>query len=286
MSRIVYLNGDYLPEEEAKISIFDRGNLFADAVYEVTSVLEGKLAEFPGHCARLSRSLGELGIAVPVTDEELLEIHRQLIARNNLVEGGIYLQVSRGDAGDRDFHYPAADVKPTIFLFTQEKTLVNNPVADKGQAVVSVEDIRWGRRDIKTVQLLAASMAKMEAEARGADDAWFVEDGLVNEGSSNNAWIVTAEGTLVTRELSTSILHGITRASVMRYAKEAQIKIEERPFTLAEAQAASEAFSTSATAFVMPIVSIDGTTLGDGTPGKVSKRLREIYIEESRKSLI
>ncbi|WP_118132749.1 D-amino-acid transaminase [Oceanicella sp. SM1341] len=286
MSRIVYVNGEYVPEEEAKISVFDRGFLFADAVYEVTTVLDGKLCEFEGHCARLQRSTAELEMPLPWSREDLLEIHRELIARNELTEGMIYLQVSRGAPADRDFHYPEAGTQPSLVMFTQAKNLVDNPSAKKGNKVISVEDIRWARRDIKTVQLLAASMAKMQAEAAGADDAWFVQDGLVNEGSSNNAWIVTRQGTLVTRDLSRLLLPGITRASVLKYAESAQLKFEERPFTIAEAQDAAEAFSTSASAFVMPVVEVDGVTLGDGTPGPVTKRLRELYIDESRKALL
>ncbi|QDL93024.1 D-amino-acid transaminase [Paroceanicella profunda] len=286
MSRIVYVNGEYVPEEEAKISVFDRGFLFADAVYEVTTVLDGKLCEFEGHCARLQRSTAELEMPLPWSREELLEIHRELIARNELIEGMIYLQVSRGAPADRDFHYPEAGTQPSLVMFTQAKSLVDNPSAARGNKVISVEDIRWARRDIKTVQLLAASMAKMQAEAAGADDAWFVQDGLVNEGSSNNAWIVTKQGTLVTRDLSRLLLPGITRASVLKYAEAAQLKFEERPFTIAEAQDAAEAFSTSASAFVMPVVEVDGVSLGDGTPGPVTKRLRELYIDESRKALL
>ncbi len=284
MSRIVYVNGDYVPEEEAKISVFDRGFLFADGVYEVTSVLDGKLAEFPGHVARLHRSLAELDMPAPVDDHELLAIHRELVARNAVEEGMIYLQVTRG-AADRDFLYPK-DPTPSLVMFTQARQLVDNPAAERGLKVIAVEDQRWGRRDIKTVQLLYPSMAKMMAKAAGKDDAWMVEDGFVTEGTSNNAWIVTRAGKIVTRQLGTEILHGITRASVIRYAEEAQFTIEERPFTIEEAQEAAEAFVTAASAFVMPVVEIDGVVLGDGAPGPVTRRLREIYIEESRRAAI
>ena len=284
MSRIVYVNGEYLAEEDAKVSIFDRGFLFADGVYEVTSVLDRKIVEFPGHCARLRRSLAELDMKNPIEEDTLLEIHRELVRRNDLNEGVIYLQVTRGEA-DRDFAYPK-DAEPTLVLFTQEKALVDTATAENGIKVISVPDIRWGRRDIKTVQLLAPSMCKMAAKAQGCDDAWMVEDGFVTEGTSNNAYIVTQAGTLVTRNLSNSILHGITRASVLRMAREAQIKIEERPFTIEEAQAAAEAFVTAASTFVGPVVEIDGATIGDGLPGPISKRLREIYLDESRKVAI
>jgi len=286
MSRTVYLNGTYLPEEEAQVSIFDRGFVMGDAVYEVTCVLDGKLTEFDGHMARLERSLKELEMVCDITRDEWLEIHRKLIELNGIEEGGVYLQVTRGNAGDRDFHYPPAGTPPTVVLYTQSKPgLAADPKADKGIKVLSVPDLRWHRRDIKTVQLLYASMAKMAAEKEGKDDAWFVEDGYVTEGSSNNCYIVKG-GKIITRDLSNDILHGITRGSVLRMAREAQMEIEERPFTIAEAQSADEAFYTSASAFVMPIVEVDGVALGDGKPGKVAKRLREIYIEESRKSAI
>jgi len=284
MSRIVYVNGDYVPEEDAKVSVFDRGFLFADGVYEVTSVLDGKLIDFDGHAKRLARSLSELEMPAPVTDDELLAIHRELISRNEIIEGLVYLQVTRG-AADRDFAYPA-EAAPTLVLFTQTKSLIASPTAEKGLKVISVPDQRWGRRDIKTVQLLYPSMGKMMAKAAGADDAWMVEDGAVTEGTSNNAYIVTQSGKIITRHLGTEILHGITRAAVLRFAAEAQMEVEERSFTLEEAQAAKEAFVTSATTFVTPVVEIDGAPLGDGTPGHVARRLREIYIDESRKAAV
>lgn len=280
MSRIVYVNGDYVPEDEAKISVFDRGFLFADGVYEVTSVLDGKLIDFEGHVTRLARSLSELEMANPVTAAELLAIHKELIARNDLTEGGIYLQVTRG-AADRDFLFPA-EPKPTLVLFTMAMNLTGSAKAEHGIKVISIDDLRWGRRDIKTVQLLYPSMGKMMAKAAGVDDAWMVEDGVVTEGTSNNAYIVTQDGTIVTRQLGNEILSGITRAAVLRFALEAQIKVEERPFSIAEAQAAAEAFITSATTFVTAVVEIDGVALGDGKPGWVARRLREIYLEESR----
>ncbi|MCB1367312.1 MAG: D-amino-acid transaminase [Rhodobacteraceae bacterium] len=287
MSRIVYVNSEYLPEEEAKISIFDRGFLMADGVYEVTSVLGGKLIDFDGHVARLNRSLGELDMAIPLSRDELLAIHRELVARNDLVDGMIYLQITRGAPGDRDFVFPDPETcAPTVVLFTQSKPgLADSPAARAGISVISIPDLRWQRRDIKTVQLLYPSMGKMLAKAAGADDAWLVEDGLVTEGTSNNAYIVRANR-IITRELSNHILHGITRAAVLRFAAEAQMEVEERAFTIAEAQAADEAFITSASAFVMPVVRVDGTALGDGTPGPVARRLREIYLEESRKAAI
>lgn len=284
MSRIVYVNGDYLPEGDAKISVFDRGFLFADAVYEVTSVLDGKLVDFPGHTARLFRSLAALDMAAPADEDALLAIHRELITRNDLTEGLVYLQVTRG-AADRDFAYPA-DAAPSLVLFTQAKPgLADSPAAKTGIRVISVPDERWGRRDIKTVQLLYPSMGKMMAKAEGADDAWMVEDGAVTEGTSNNAYIVRGN-TIITRALGHEILAGITRAAVLRMAEEAQMQVEERSFTIDEAKAADEAFVTSATTFVTPVVEIDGAAIGGGTPGPVAKRLREIYLEESRKAAI
>jgi D-alanine transaminase len=284
MSRIVYVNGDYLPEEEAKVSVFDRGFLFADGVYEVTSVLDGKLLDFAGHAKRLQRSLDALEMENPVTEDELLSIHRELVTRNGVEDGLVYLQVTRGSA-DRDFAYPK-DAKPTLVLFTQSKPgLADSPVAKVGLKVISLPDIRWGRRDIKTVQLLYPSMGKMAAKKAGADDAWMIEDGFVTEGTSNNAYIIKGKR-LITRHLGNEILHGITRAAVLRCAREAQMEVEERAFTLDEAKAADEAFITSATTFVMPVVEIDGVKLGDGTPGPVTKRLREIYLEESRKAAV
>ncbi|WP_171229024.1 D-amino-acid transaminase [Ruegeria sp. HKCCA4008] len=286
MTRTVYVNGEYLPETEAKVSIFDRGFLFADAVYEVTSVLDGKLIDFEGHAVRLKRSLDELEMAEPCTNEELLEIHRKLVDLNGIEEGLVYLQVSRGSDGDRDFVFPSADTKPSLVLFTQNKPgLADSPAARKGAKIISIEDIRWGRRDIKTVQLLYPSMGKMMAKKAGCDDAWLVEDGFVTEGTSNNAYFVK-NGKIVTRPLSNDILHGITRKAVLRMAAEAQMEVEERLFTIDEAKEADEAFTTSASAFVMPVVEIDGVTLGDGTPGPIAKRLREIYLDESRKAAI
>lgn len=285
--RTVYVNGDHLPETEARISIFDRGFLMADGVYEVTSVLGGKLIDFDGHLARLERSLKELDMQKPMEFDDLLGIHRELVRRNDIDEGMIYLQVTRGSDGDRDFVFPDPETtRPTLVLFTQSKPgLADSPAAKTGLKVVSIDDLRWGRRDIKTVQLLYPSMGKMMARAAGCDDAWMVEDGHVTEGTSNNAYIVRS-GRIITRHLSSDILHGITRAAVLRFAREAQMEVEERPFTIEEAQAADEAFITSASQFVMPVVEIDGTAVGTGTPGPVATRLREIYLDESWKSAI
>ena len=286
MTRIVYVNGSFLPENEATVSIFDRGFLFADGVYEVTSVLDGKLIDFASHATRLARSLTELDMRSPIEMDDLLAVHRELVRANDIKEGLVYLQITRGAASDRDFAYPSEDTPPTIVLFTQNKPgLADSPMAKIGIKVISIEDQRWGRRDIKTVQLLYPSMGKMMAKAAGCDDAWMVENGAVTEGTSNNAYIVK-NGKIITRQLSNNILHGITRAAVLRFAKEAQMEVEERAFTVLEVQDADEAFFTSASAFVMPVVEIDGVVIGSGAPGSVSLRLREIYLEESLKTAI
>ena len=287
MTRTVFVNGAYVPENEAKISIFDRGFLMADGVYEVTSVLQGKLIDFEGHAVRLERSLNELDMGMPCTMDELLEIHRELVRVNEIDEGLVYLQITRGSDGDRDFAFPDPETtKPTLVLFTQSKPgMANSAASQKGAKIISIEDIRWGRRDIKTVQLLYPSMGKMMAKKVGCDDAWMVEEGFVTEGTSNNAYIVKGNK-IITRGLSNDILHGITRAAVLRMAKEAQMEVEERSFTIEEAKEADEAFTTSASAFVMPVVEIDGATMGDGTPGPIAKRLRDIYLDESLKKAI
>jgi D-alanine transaminase len=287
MTRTVYVNGEYLPETEAKVSIFDRGFLMADAVYEVTSVLGGKLIDFDGHAVRLERSLNELDMPQPISKDDLLEVHRELVRLNGIEEGMIYLQISRGAPNDRDFVFPDPEVtKPTIVLFTQNKPgLARSPMAQKGMKVISIEDVRWGRRDIKTVQLLYPSMGKMMAKKAGCDDAWMVEDGFVTEGTSNNAYIIKGNK-IITRALSNEILHGITRAAVLRFAHEAQMDVEERNFTISEAQDADEAFITSASTFVMPVVEIDGKAVGTGSVGPMATRLREIYLDESIKSAI
>ena len=286
MTRTVYVNGTYMPENEATVSIFDRGFLMADGVYEVTSVLDGKLIDFDGHAVRLSRSLNELEMKNPISKDDLLEVHRELVRVNDINEGLIYLQITRGSDGDRDFVFPSEDTEPTIVLFTQNKPgLADSPAAKKGAKVISIEDIRWGRRDIKTVQLLYPSMGKMMAKKQGCDDAWMIEDGFVTEGTSNNAYIVKGNK-IITRGLSNDILHGITRSAVLRFAREAQMEVEERNFTIDEAKEADEAFTTSASAFVMPVVEIDGVSLGNGTPGRVALRMREIYLEEMRKAAV
>jgi len=277
MARIVYVNGEYLEEQDAKISVFDRGFLFADGVYEVSPVLNGKLVENDGHLERLQRSLSELSMDLPAPISEIEAIQNEIIRRNDVKEGAVYLQVSRGVA-DRDFPYPAG-IKPSLVMFSQNKNLLENPKAAQGISVVTVPDIRWQRRDIKTVALLAQAMAKQAALDAGADDAWMVEDGFITEGSSNNAFIVTQEGKLVTRDLSNKILHGITRRSILEIARREGIEIEERAFTPEEAYEAVEAFSTSASTFAMPVVKIDDRILSNGGPGELTSKIRKLYIQ-------
>ncbi|WMN89849.1 D-amino-acid transaminase [Vibrio parahaemolyticus] len=281
MERIIYLDGKFLAESEAKVSVFDRGFLFADAVYEVTAVLDGKLIDHEGHLARLERSAKELGIKMPVTGEQLMDIQRQLIEKNSLVEGGIYLQLTRGNEGDRDFSY-SDKIEPTLVLFTQSRNLIDSPKAQTGIKVISFNDIRWRRRDIKTTSLLPACLAKQIAHEAGAEDVWLIENGYVTEGGSSNAYIVTQDDVLVTRPLSNDILHGITRASLMTLAKELNLTIEERFFTIEEAYQAKEAFISSATTFVWPVVAIDDKPIGSGKPGEIALRLRDIYVKTSK----
>jgi len=277
MSRTVYVNGEFLPEEDAKISIFDRGFLFADGVYEVCSVLGGKLIDNQAHLTRLKRSLNELSMGCPSTEDEIVEIQQNLIEANNIDEGLVYLQVSRG-AADREFPFPE-DAIPSLVMFTQSKNLSKNPRAETGISVITLEDIRWKRRDIKTVGLLGPCMAKQQAMDAGADDAWMVEDGFITEGTSSNAYIVTHDDKIITRHLSNEILHGITRKAILKLAAEHNLEVEERPFTVEEAEGAKEAFFTSASAFVLPVVSINKKLLGNGGPGILTSRLRELYLQ-------
>ena len=285
MSRIVYINGEYVPENEAKVSIMDRGYLFADGVYEVSAVINGKMVDNDRHLLRLERSLGELDMKSPLPVDEIEKIQIELIERNGLQEGIIYLQITRGVA-ERDFLWPE-DISPTLTMFTQEKELLQPPLAGKGASIITVPDIRWQRRDIKSVALLAQAMAKHAARKAGADDAWMVDNGYVTEGTSTNAFIVTMDGTfivtmdgtLVTRDLTNKILHGVTRRAVLRLAEEAQLPIEERPFKPEEAYDAVEAFATGSSFFVLPVVEIDGHVLSNRAPGPLTNRLRELYIE-------
>lgn len=279
--RIVYLNGAFLPFEEARVPIMDRGFLFADGIYEVSAIIDGKLVDNAAHLARLDRSLGEIGIRNPHDAAGWEKLQTELVARNGVREGLVYMQVTRGVA-ERDFAFPKAGTEPTVMMFTQAKTVLANPLAETGARVITVEDLRWKRRDIKSVALLAQVLAKQQAAEAGVAEAWMVEDGAVTEGSSSTAFIVSRERVLVTRPLSTALLPGITRACVLRLAGEADLKVEERLFSVAEAYDAQEAFYTSASAFVMPVVEIDGRSIGESGPGPLTRRLRELYIEAAR----
>src|SRR5919199_3214337 len=272
VSRIAYVNGEFVPLERATVSILDRGFLFADGIYEVSAVLDGRLVDNEAHVARLERSLQEIELALPMSLGELTRLQEELIRRNGLDEGIVYIEVTRG-AADRDFTFPK-DAAPTVVMFTQVKNLVRAPQAETGIRVVSMPDIRWRRRDIKSVALLPQVLAKQQAAAAGAQEAWMVEDGYVTEGGSSSAFIVTAAGALVTRPLSHDILPGITRKAVLQLAAEQGLDMEERRFTLEEAYAAAEAFLTSASSFVLPVIEIDGQTIGSGAPGPHTRRLR------------
>jgi D-alanine transaminase len=280
-TRTAWLDGAFLPLADVRLSPMDRGFLFADGIYEVTAVLDGRLIDSASHLARLERSAEGLDIPLPVPIGEIEAIERELIARNGLDRGTVYIQLTRG-AAERDFL--AEPDHPTLLMFTQAGDMLASAAARDGVAVVTMPDIRWGRRDIKSVMLLAQVLAKRAAREAGAQEAWLVQDGFVTEGASSTALIVTADGTLVTRPNSKAILPGCTRAAVLALAERDNVKLEERLFTVEEALGAPEAMLTSASNFVVPIVRIDGQPVGDGKPGPIAARLRELYIETARKS--
>lgn len=284
MGRTVYVNGDYVPEEAARVSVFDRGFLFADGIYEVSAVIGGRLVDNQAHHARLRRSCGEIGLALPWSDDEITAIQEKLIALNGVTEGGVYMQVTRG-AADRDFTFPK-EATPSLVVFTQARAITDTPQARTGIRVITVPDLRWKRRDIKSVALLAQVLAKQAAAEAGAQEAWMVEDGFVTEGGSSTAWIVTADRRLISRPLSNAVLPGITRKALLKLLEEEArgegLTFEERAFTVEEALSASEAFVTAASSLVMPVVEIDGRRIGGGQPGPVTRRLREIYIDTAR----
>ncbi|WP_045836200.1 D-amino-acid transaminase [Hyphomicrobium sp. 99] len=275
MTRIVYVNGAYRPYSQAAIHVEDRGFQLADAIYEVIEIRDGGLVDASRHLARLSRSLAELAIPPPMSEGALLHVIKVVMDRNRVRDGIVYMQVSRG-AGPRDFALPPSTTAPTLVVLARaHRRGWSAELAEKGIAVKTIPDNRWGRCDIKTVMLLPAVLAKDEARRAGAREAWFVDAaGNVTEGASSNAWIVTPEGILVTRQLDHNILPGVTRATVMDVAKKEGIKIEQRTFSRDEALKAGEAFVTSATNIVMPVVNIDGVAIGDGRPGKLSRQLR------------
>lgn len=276
---IAYVNGEFLPEDQAKVSIFDRGFLFGDGIYEVTPVIDGRLVDRAAHMSRLKRSLGEIRINPPVPLDDIDQLQADLVEKNNITEGRVYLQVSRGVA-ERDFPFPR-DPRPSLVMFARQVPFLDTEASRRGIRVKTVPDLRWKRRDIKTVMLLASAMAKQEAIEAGFDDAWMVEDGLVTEGSSNNAYMVK-DGQVQTRHLSNDILPGCTRRALLDLASETDVRVLEKPFTPEEAKAADEAFITSATNLVMPVVGIDDTVIGESKPGPLTKRLRDLYIQHAR----
>lgn len=281
MSDIVYLNHQFVPKEQAKISVFDRGFLFADAVYEVTAVIHGKLIDFDGHFSRLQRSCKELEMPFSLTKQELKDVHYQLIKKNKLDEGLIYLQITRGEDSSRFFSFPSLSTPLTVVAFVQHSTVLAHPNAKKGISVIALEDIRWQRCDIKTVGLLAACLAKHQAQQQGADDAILIKEGYITEGSSSNFFIVNHDNEIITRPLSHSILPGITRQAIIQLAKEAHLKVIERLLTLEETKNAKEAFISSATTLIWPVISIDEHPINQGIVGPLSQRLREIYLEKA-----
>ena len=277
MPRIAYVNGSYVPHRDAHVHIEDRGFQFADGIYEVIACINGVLADERGHLDRLERSLGEIGMDLPVPRPTLQLIIRELLRRNRQRNAIVYMQVTRGQA-KRDFKFPGAETAQTLVLTIRPFQYERNPGATNGIRVVTVPDIRWKRRDIKTVALLPQVLAKQKAAESGAAEAWMVgDDGKVTEGSSSNAWIVTKDGRLVTRNASSDILKGVTRMALKHLCAELQLTIEERAFTVEEAMNASEAFISSATTLLHPVIEIDGRKIGDGAPGLVGKRLYQEY---------
>lgn len=277
--RQVYINGEFKKEDEAKVSIFDRGLLFSDSVYEVTSVINSKLIDFKYHVERLDRSMNELKFKSFIDHDEILAFHRKLIELNNLKEGMIYTQVTRGVV-DRSFDMPKEAIKPTVLAFTQERKILESDTAQNGIKVMTLEDMRWKRNDIKTTQLLYASMAKSEATAKGFDDVWMLRQGYVTEGSSNNVWIIRSKN-IMTRQSDNLILSGITRAVVLECAKKLNHEVITKNFTKVDAESADEAFMTSATGLITPVVKINSSQIGDGKPGNFTKSLRAEYIKRA-----
>lgn len=279
MPRDAYVNGRYVPHGEAQVHIEDRGYQFADAVYEVIAVHGGGLIDEEPHLDRLDHSLSSLQIAWPMSRAALKLTMRELVRRNGVEQGIIYLQISRGVA-PRDHAFPKSKPRPALVMTTRHAKKPNAAVLENGAAAITVPDIRWERCDIKSVSLLPNILGKQKAAEAGAYEAWQVAaDGTVTEGTSTNAWIVTKNGELVTRQLDHAILSGITRQAVKRIAEEGQIKVVERPFTVEEAHAAREAFLTSTTSFVTPITTLDGKKIGDGKPGPMSRKLRQWYLD-------
>lgn len=278
MQRISYVNGTYVPHGEASISITDRGFLFGDGIYEVTAVVNGRMIDNDLHLERLQRSLGEIRIALPEDLSRIREIQQELIRRNDLTEGLVYLQITRG-AAERDFLFPDPPSRPTLVMFTQAKNFIDAPAARTGLKVKTVPDLRWARRDIKSINLLAQVLARQAAAEAGCDEAWMLDGDMVTEGGASTAYIVTGDGAIVTRPRSMATLTGCTGIALRKLIATTGLRLEERAFSLAEARQAREAFMTSATILVTSVVGIDGVAVGDGKPGPVATRLRRLYIE-------
>lgn len=287
MSRQAYVNGIFQPHGDAVVHIEDRGYQFADGVYEVWAVLDGKLSDFDGHMSRLERSLDELRIRHPMTRAALTNVLREAIRRNRVRDGLLYIQVTRGTA-KRDHPFPHPDTPPSVVITCKPiDSAANEAKARVGVAVITRPDNRWGRCDIKSVALLPNVLAKQAAREAGANEAWLVDDlGLITEGSSTNAWIVDADGVLRTRDTNANILRGITRNALIKLARDAGVEVQERPFSVEEAKAAREAFFTAASAYATPVIKIDGVTIGDGKPGPITKRLRALYLENARATAV
>ena len=281
---VAYVNGEFLPLADARISVLDRGFLFADGVYEVTAVIDGRLVDSAAHLARLERSAGEIGLTVPIPPPQIEAVQKELAARNALAEGMIYLQLTRGADTDREF-LPSPGIQPTLVMFAQRKNILDALAAKTGISVITTPDLRWARRDIKSVGLLAQAMAKRLAADAGAQEAWMVEDGFVTEGASSTAFLVTEEG-IVTRPYSRAVLAGCTGAALTALAEESGLAIIHRPFTVEEALRAREAFITSASTLCQSVVRIDGQPIGHGMPGPVAVRLRQLYVDFARRTAV
>lgn len=276
MSRIAYVNGRYLPHRRASVHIEDRGFQFADGAYEVIAINGGALVDEGLHLRRLHRSLKELRMDLPMSDAAFRAVIREVVRRNGVADGIIYMQVTRG-AAPRDFPFPKG-VRPSVVMTARRTRPIDPRLLEEGGKVITIPDIRWGRPDIKSVALLPNALGKQRAKEAGAYEAWQVDgDGNVTEGTSSNAWIITDRGEVVTRQADTSILNGITRIGLISLIEQEGLRLVERPFSVAEAKAAREAFMTSSSNFVIPIVRIDETPVADGRPGTVTRKLRDFY---------
>ena len=277
------MNGEFYSKKEASISVFDRGFLFSDAVYEVSAVIGGKLVDWQEHFARLIRSLCHLNLVNNFQEEDFYQIQKKLIKENQLTEGLCYVQVTRGVA-ERDFNFGKKSLLPTVVIFTQEKLILNTPASKMGIKIITVPDDRWRRRDIKTTQLLAQSLAKTHAVQKGVDDSLLVQDGFINEGSSSNAFIIKDEK-IITPSLSNDILGGITRSSVIKFCQKNNIEIKEQKINIDDLIDAQEVFLTSSTGFVIPVIEVDGRYVGNGLVGEMVKEIQKIYLEQIKTKL-